>query len=111
MTNIAAGATPEGNGASGSATLNSSRGASATTIVISRRMFRTRSSQDISIGYFLLLIPGLVLWVAYGVASHDLFLAVPNAVSVVVAAILILVAVRFRHGGGYDERDPPRPQR
>ncbi|HZC39375.1 MAG TPA: SemiSWEET family transporter [Streptosporangiaceae bacterium] len=64
-----------------------------------RRMLATRSSRDISVGYFLLLIPGFLLWVGYGIASGDAFLAIPNATAAVVAALLITVAVTLRRRG------------
>jgi uncharacterized protein with PQ loop repeat len=61
-----------------------------------RRMWRTRSARDVSIGYFLVLIPGFGIWVAYGLASHDLVITIPNSVAVVVALIVIGVADRLR---------------
>jgi MtN3 and saliva related transmembrane protein len=61
-----------------------------------RRMLLTRSSEDVSTGYFVLLIPGFLLWVAYGIASRDLFLAILNAIAVIVAVVLIGVAVTLR---------------
>lgn len=30
------------------------------------RMLRRRSSEDVSVGYFCLLVPGFLLWVGYG---------------------------------------------
>ena len=57
-----------------------------------RRMLELRSSRDVSLGYFWLLIPGFLLWVADGITTGDLFLVVPNALAAVVAVCLILVA-------------------
>jgi MtN3 and saliva related transmembrane protein len=61
-----------------------------------RRMLVTRSAEDVSTGYFLLLIPGFLLWVAYGIASGDLFLAIPNAIAAIVAVALLGVAMTLR---------------
>jgi MtN3 and saliva related transmembrane protein len=61
-----------------------------------RRMLLTRSAEDVSTGYFLLLIPGFLLWVAYGIASGDLFLAIPNAIAAIVAVALLGVAITLR---------------
>jgi MtN3 and saliva related transmembrane protein len=61
-----------------------------------RRMLLTRSAEDVSTGYFLLLIPGFLLWVAYGIASGDLFLAIPNAIAAIVAVALLGVAMTLR---------------
>ena len=63
-----------------------------------RRMWLTRSARDVSIGYYLVLIPGFALWVGYGAASHNPVIAIPNSVAVVVAACLIAVAARLRRG-------------
>jgi uncharacterized protein with PQ loop repeat len=61
-----------------------------------RRMLLTKSARDVSLGYFFLLLPGFMLWVAYGVASGDPALFIPNVVSTLVAALLIVVALRLR---------------
>lgn len=60
------------------------------------RMLRQRSSRDISLGYFWLLIPGFLLWVAHGATTGDIFLVVPNALAAVTAACLITVATWLR---------------
>jgi uncharacterized protein with PQ loop repeat len=64
------------------------------------RMFRTGSSQDVSVGYFSLLVPGFLLWVAYGVASNDPFIALPNSMAALTALILITYALAMRRSGG-----------
>ncbi|HYY76712.1 MAG TPA: SemiSWEET family transporter [Gaiellaceae bacterium] len=61
-----------------------------------RAILRRRSSDGISIGYFLVLLVGFALWVAYGTASENLALVVPNTVAFLVALGTIVVAVRYR---------------
>lgn len=61
-----------------------------------QRMWRQRSSADVSIPYFLVLLPGFALWIAYGVVRSDLVLIVPNLVALVVSATAIAVAAYFR---------------
>lgn len=46
-----------------------------------RRVPRRHSTADVSIGYLLLLLPGLALCVGYGLASSDLALVIPNIVA------------------------------
>ena len=58
-----------------------------------------RSSEDISIGHLLLLLPGLALWVAYGVAAGNLALVVPNTVAFAVGALTAWWALRPRREG------------
>jgi MtN3 and saliva related transmembrane protein len=60
------------------------------------RMLRRGSSVDVSIGYLLILAPGFVLWVAYGAASTNLALVIPNTVAFVVVSITIATAWRLR---------------
>ena len=61
-----------------------------------RAILRRRSSDGISIGYFLVLLVGFALWIAYGTASENLALVVPNTVAFLVALGTIVVAVRYR---------------
>jgi MtN3 and saliva related transmembrane protein len=61
-----------------------------------RQMLRTRSSKDVSVGYFGILLPGFVLWVAYGAARHDYVVMIPNVVALVVGVITFSVAMYLR---------------
>jgi len=61
-----------------------------------REMRRRRSSEGISIGYFGVLVVGFALWLAYGVASRDVPLVVPNSVALVVMTVTIVLALRQR---------------
>jgi MtN3 and saliva related transmembrane protein len=61
-----------------------------------RKIVEHQSSGSVSIGYFLVLFVGFVLWFAYGIAASNLALIVPNAVAGVVIVTTILVALRYR---------------
>jgi MtN3 and saliva related transmembrane protein len=61
-----------------------------------RRMTRTKSSTDLSIAYFCVLIVGFALWLAYGLAIGNAALIVPNSVAVVIATATIAVASWYR---------------
>jgi uncharacterized protein with PQ loop repeat len=63
-----------------------------------RRMLRQRSSRDVSIAYFAVLLVGFVLWLGYGIASRNLALIVPNAVALLIGASTIAIAVQLEHG-------------
>lgn len=60
------------------------------------KTWRTRSTQDISLGMFLLLVSGIVLWLLYGILLGDLPLIVANAVTFVFAGTILYFKVR--HG-------------
>jgi MtN3 and saliva related transmembrane protein len=61
-----------------------------------RRMLRRRSSRDVSVGYFWVLLVGFALWFAYGLTIDNYVLAVPNAVAFTVCTATIAVALWFR---------------
>lgn len=65
-----------------------------------RKMLRTRTAADVSLGFFGLLLPGYVLWVAYGFSRGDLALIVPNVVAFCVGVSTMLVARHFRRHPG-----------
>lgn len=61
-----------------------------------RKMLRHRSSREVSIGYFWVLLVGFALWIAYGITIDNYVLAVPNAVAFSVCTATIGVALWYR---------------
>jgi uncharacterized protein with PQ loop repeat len=61
-----------------------------------RKILQLRSSRGVSIAYFLVLLVGFLLWLAYGIAAENLALIVPNVVATVVIALTIVVSLRYR---------------
>jgi uncharacterized protein with PQ loop repeat len=61
-----------------------------------RRIVDQRSSRGVSISYFVVLLIGFGLWLAYGIAAANLALVVPNTVAAIVMAATIGVAIRHR---------------
>jgi len=61
-----------------------------------RKMLFHRSSREVSIAYFWVLLVGFTLWVAYGLAISNWFLVVPNAVAFAVCTTTIAIALRYR---------------
>lgn len=61
-----------------------------------RRILGTRSSRDVSAGYYVILVPGFVLWVLHGITVGDPYLVVPNAAATVTAIVLLGCVWRFR---------------
>ena len=64
-----------------------------------RKIVQHKSSLTISVGYFLVLFVGFLLWLAYGIAADNLALIIPNTVAAVVIAVTIVVALRYRRAG------------
>jgi uncharacterized protein with PQ loop repeat len=61
-----------------------------------RTIVARRSSHGVSIGYFVVLVVGFVLWLAYGLSSNNLALVIPNTVALAVTTATIAVVARFR---------------
>lgn len=68
--------------------------------------FRSARSSNIGapaafrFGYFLVLLVGFVLWLAYGIAASNMALIVPNSVAAIVIAAMIVVALQYRQPAG-----------
>jgi MtN3 and saliva related transmembrane protein len=72
-----------------------------------RRMMIRRSSEDLSLGYFGVLLPGFALWMGYGWIRADWALVVPNTIAIIVALATVAVGLLLRrHGSGHAEREP-----
>ena len=61
-----------------------------------RKIVEHKSSRSISVGYFLVLLVGFILWLAYGIAASNVALIVPNSVAAIVIVATIVVALRYR---------------
>jgi MtN3 and saliva related transmembrane protein len=60
------------------------------------KVWKTRSTEDISLGMFLVLVLGLVLWLLYGLLSGDAPLVASNAVTLVLAGAILVM--KLKHG-------------
>jgi MtN3 and saliva related transmembrane protein len=60
------------------------------------RAWRTRSTRDISLPMFCLLVLGMLLWLIYGILIADAPLIAANAVSL--ASTSSILYLKLRHG-------------
>jgi MtN3 and saliva related transmembrane protein len=60
------------------------------------RVWRTRSTQDISLKMFLVLVTGLVLWLVYGFWKGEIPLIAANGVTLMLAGIILYF--KIKHG-------------
>jgi len=58
------------------------------------RVWRTRSTQDISLKMFILVVTGLCLWLIYGIFKSDVPLTIANSVTLVLASIILYFKIR-----------------
>ena len=61
-----------------------------------REIRRHRSSKSVSVAYQQVLLVGFGLWLAYGIASANVALIVPNTVAAAVSLATIVVSLRYR---------------
>ena len=61
-----------------------------------RRIVDQQSSRGVSISFFVVLLIGFCLWVAYGIAAANVALIIPNTVAGIVMVVTIAVAIRYR---------------
>ena len=60
------------------------------------RAFQTRSTKDISLGMFMLMVLGVALWLTYGILRADLPLIAANAITLLLAGSILVL--KLRHG-------------
>ena len=70
-------------------------------------MLREQSSREVSVGYFMILLIGFLLWIAYGAAAGILALVIPNTVALLVSAAAVVVALRLRRQPAATSSPPP----
>jgi len=58
--------------------------------------WHTRSTKDVSLAMFALMVSGIALWLAYGWLIGDLPLILANAVTLILAGAILVAKIRFR---------------
>lgn len=59
------------------------------------KVWKTRSTGDISLGMFLVMVLGLALWLIYGLLSGDAPLVAANAVTMLLAGGILVMKLRY----------------
>lgn len=57
--------------------------------------WRTRSTRDVSLPMFLMMVTGITLWLIYGLMIGDLPLILANAVTLLLAGAILAAKLRF----------------
>ena len=60
------------------------------------RVWRTRSTNDISLKMFLVLVTGLSLWLTYGIWRGEWPLIIANSITLMLASTILYF--KIRHG-------------
>jgi MtN3 and saliva related transmembrane protein len=59
------------------------------------RAWRTRSTHDVSLKMYLLMVLGTLLWLGYGMALRDWPLIGANAVSLILTGSILFLKLRY----------------
>jgi MtN3 and saliva related transmembrane protein len=57
-------------------------------------IWRTRSTRDISLGMFVVMTTGVLLWLIYGLFVHDLPLVLANGTTFVLSLTILVLKLR-----------------
>jgi MtN3 and saliva related transmembrane protein len=58
------------------------------------KTWRTRSTHDISLGMFSILVAGIIAWLVYGAIIGDVPLMLANAVTLLLAGTILVFKIR-----------------
>lgn len=59
------------------------------------KTWRTRSTEDISLGMFLVFTVGCTLWLLYGLLTYNIAIILPNAVTIVLSTFILGCKLRY----------------
>ena len=59
------------------------------------KVWKTRSTGDISLGMFLVMLLGLALWLVYGLLSGDAPLVAANAITMLLAGGILVMKLKY----------------
>jgi MtN3 and saliva related transmembrane protein len=60
------------------------------------RIWKTKSTKDISLGMFLLFCGGVFLWFVYGILMQDLPIIVANFLGFIQTLIILILKVKYK---------------
>ena len=60
------------------------------------KIWKTKSTKDISTGMFSLFCGGVFLWFIYGVFINDLPIIVPNSLAFIQAIIILMFKAKYK---------------
>ncbi|MGB5963790.1 MAG: SemiSWEET transporter [Coleofasciculaceae cyanobacterium] len=60
------------------------------------KTWKTKSAQDVSLVMMITFCIGVFLWLIYGLAIHAMPVAVANAVTLILALLILLLKIRYK---------------
>ncbi len=60
------------------------------------KVWRTKSTQDISLGMFLIFSCGILLWLIYGILIQDWAIFLANFITLILASIILFFKLKYK---------------
>jgi MtN3 and saliva related transmembrane protein len=60
------------------------------------KTWRTRSTEDISLGMFALFALGVLLWLLYGIEIGSPPIVIANGITFALAAVIVILKLRYK---------------
>ena len=60
------------------------------------RIWKRKTSDNISILFWLIMFHGIIWWFIYGLMIHSLCLIITNSVSIIIDSVLIFLIMKYR---------------
>ena len=55
---------------------------------------KTKDTQSISLGMYIMFVAGVILWLAYGILLRDTPLIIANLITLLLSSVILLIKVR-----------------
>lgn len=63
-----------------------------------KKAIKTKKTADVSIGMFIVLLIGFVLWIIYGVQQSDVPIVLTNGLSLALNSLMIILILKYGKG-------------
>ena len=60
------------------------------------KIWKTKSTHDISLWMYVVICTGILLWLIYGIIIGSLPVILANAVTLVIAAMILILKIKYR---------------
>ncbi len=60
------------------------------------KIWKSKSTKDISLGMYVIFITGTVFWFVYGIALRQLPIILVNVVMIVLASIILALKIKYK---------------
>lgn len=60
------------------------------------KTWTTKSAKDVSLGMMITFCMGVLFWLVYGLAIHAMPVIVTNAVTLILASLILILKIKYR---------------